>query len=376
MTTSQSLCTAYGYSIMDLLRDTASADTGLVNHDGLALLYRSNYIARRIQLPEVLVCSLRLAAISQVSVTINRPGSRAPCNEFFLKFTSLFAIITIDRCSLLISGDFSVFVGDINDNNGMRFAAIFDSFDLIQHICQPTHSCGHTLDLVITRSEEQPSSVNIEPPVYSDHGLVQCCLPLNIAINNSCNQYRTKLTRNWKQLDITSFICVIRRSAICNYTLHLTMSATGHFNTYQHTLAESLNGLVLAVNRTFKDRPLFPWFDNNCRNSCRFIRSLKRRYRVTNHAADREAWRHQIERKRLLFQLKESSYWTNKISTNKNNPKHLWQCFNSILMRDDFLRTQPTNLTASDLSFFFTSKLEVVSSSTARNDTPTFRKRT
>ena len=252
------------YSIMDLLRDATSANTGLVNHGGLVLLYCSNYMARRIQLQikpltfEVLVCSLRLAAISLVSVTIFRPGSRVPCNDFFLELTSLFEIITIYHNNLLISGDFNVHVDDINDNNGKRFAAILDSFDLTRHVCQPTHSCGHTLDLVITRSDLQPSSVNIDPPVYSDHGLVRCCLPLNAVIKNSVNQYRTKLIRNWKQLGIAFFLIVIRGSAICNYTLHLIMSATELLNTYQHTLAKILNRLAPAVNKTFKDRPLSP----------------------------------------------------------------------------------------------------------------------
>ena len=113
------------------------------------------------------------------------------------------------------------------------------------------------------------------------------------------------------------------------------MSVTELLNTYQHTLTEILNRLAPAVNKTFKNRPLSPWFDNDCRNSRRFTLSLERRYRVISNAADRETWRYQIERKRLLFQQKEPRYWSKKISINKINPKHLWQCFNSILMRDD-----------------------------------------
>ena len=74
---------------MDPPCNATSADTGLVNHGGLALLYRSSYIARRIQLPikpltfEVLVYSLRLAAIYLVNVTKYRLGSRAPVTTFF-----------------------------------------------------------------------------------------------------------------------------------------------------------------------------------------------------------------------------------------------------------------------------------------------------
>ena len=177
--------------------------------------------------------------------------------------------------SLLISADFNVHIDDISDNNDKHFTTILDSFDLTQHVCQPTHSCGHTLDLVITLYDLLPSSVNIDLPVYSDHGLVHCCLPLNAAINISGNQYHTKLTHNWKQLNIASFLSAVCRSAICNYTLHLIMSATELFNACQHMLTEILNGLAPAVNKTFKDRLLSPWFDSDCCNSGRLIRSLE-----------------------------------------------------------------------------------------------------
>lgn len=91
------------HSIIDVPRDFASDGTNSVNYDGIALLYRSGYTARRIQLPfkpltfEVLVCSLRLASTPLISVTIYRPGSRAPCNDFFTEITSLFDIIATYR---------------------------------------------------------------------------------------------------------------------------------------------------------------------------------------------------------------------------------------------------------------------------------------
>ena len=132
------------------------------------MLYPSNYTAHHIKLPikpltfEVLVFSLHLAAISLVSVTIYCPGNRAPCNDFFLELTSLFKITTIYSSSLLMSGDFNVHIDDINDNNSKHFAANLDSFYLNQHVCQPAHSCGHTLNLAISRSDLLSSGVNID----------------------------------------------------------------------------------------------------------------------------------------------------------------------------------------------------------------------
>ena len=43
-------------------------------------------------------------------------------------------------------------------------------------------------------------------------------------------------------------------------------------------------------------------------------------------------------------------------------------------MRDHSWRTQPTSLTARDLSSFFTSKIDVIRASTARSETVTFRR--
>ena len=62
---------------------------------------------------------------------------------------------------------------------------------------QPTHRDGNTLDLIITRSDAQPSSCTVDPPnVFSDHSLVVCQFPsIPFAMQ------WTKLTRRpWRKL--------------------------------------------------------------------------------------------------------------------------------------------------------------------------------
>ena len=75
---------------MDLTRNAAFADIGLVNYYGLAILYRSNYTVRRIQLPikslifEALVYLKNLVAISMVSVIKYRQAVEQSVMNFFL----------------------------------------------------------------------------------------------------------------------------------------------------------------------------------------------------------------------------------------------------------------------------------------------------
>ena len=53
---------------------------------------------------------------------------------------------------LLITGDFNFHVDCPTEADAKKFADLMNTFGLIQHVHVPTHSSGHTLDLIITRS--------------------------------------------------------------------------------------------------------------------------------------------------------------------------------------------------------------------------------
>ena len=62
---------------------------------------------------------------------------------------------------------------DCSNPDTQKFLDLLDSFDLQQHVKQPTHRDGHTLDLSITRKLE--TLVKDEPTVdlfISDHAVV------------------------------------------------------------------------------------------------------------------------------------------------------------------------------------------------------------
>ena len=78
---------------------------------------------------------------------------------------------------LLITGDFNFHIDDPQDNHANRFIDILDALGLKQHVSAPTHKKGHTLDLLITRSEDSLiSRIMIRDPIISDHFAVHCDL--------------------------------------------------------------------------------------------------------------------------------------------------------------------------------------------------------
>ena len=69
-------------------------------------------------------------------------------DEFSTYFES--AIITPNK--LLIGGDLNIHVNEQSDVTAKAFLDLLQNYDLINHVWQPTHVAGHSLDLIITRN--------------------------------------------------------------------------------------------------------------------------------------------------------------------------------------------------------------------------------
>ena len=73
----------------------------------------------------------------------------------------------------MITGDFNIHVDDANDVEGRRSMDMLISFRLNQHVNQPTHCNGHTLDLIVTRmSESLVTKIPLVDHYISDHATV------------------------------------------------------------------------------------------------------------------------------------------------------------------------------------------------------------
>ena len=58
---------------------------------------------------------------------------------------------------------------------------LLDSAGLEQHVTEPTHRCGHTLDLIITRKAERlASNVEVFRDLPSDHYALSAILTFRV----------------------------------------------------------------------------------------------------------------------------------------------------------------------------------------------------
>ena len=143
--------------------------------------------------------NLRIVVIYRPPYSVNHPVS---ANVFLTEFSEYLESLVLCKEQLLITGDFNIHVDDANDVEGKRFLDMLTSFGLNQHVNQPTHCNGHTLDLIVTRMSE--SLVTRTPLVHhfiSDHAAVLCWLDSA----KPCLSVKTVSFRKFKSIDRDHF---------------------------------------------------------------------------------------------------------------------------------------------------------------------------
>ena len=129
------------------------------------------------------------------------PDSSIP--QFLDIFTELLVDIVTSNMNLVVLGDFSIHVNNIDDPNAGIFLDTMASLSLQQHVKGPTHKSGNCLDLIFTEIMSKTKAIRCSQSMFvSDHNSIQCIL--NIPKEN-CT--RKKITyRKLKDVHLSQLV--------------------------------------------------------------------------------------------------------------------------------------------------------------------------
>ena len=101
-------------------------------------------------------------------VTVYRPprGSKL---DFYSQFGEMLSIICLKHDKIIIVGDFNFHV---HKDPCESFLKLFNDYKFVQHVKDPTHKQGNTLDLVFTRGIDVRIT-SIDPFDFSDHHCIR-----------------------------------------------------------------------------------------------------------------------------------------------------------------------------------------------------------
>ena len=170
---------------------------------------------------EGLCVHLHVGGESVTLLSIYHPGSCRPSTLFFEELRMVLEIIVLQPGLIILGGDINIHVEKEDDDDSVRFSELIKSFNIIQHVVEPTHLHGGTLDLVATFSDTPLNRIIFDPAgMISDHSLVTAFM----TVRHRVDPARIRQVRNWKTVDLSAFREAIRESASANPSPSLTSS--------------------------------------------------------------------------------------------------------------------------------------------------------
>ena len=98
-----------------------------------------------------------------------RPPKYSP--SFCDDFSELLSVVCIDFDCVVLVGDFNLHVDNSRARGTKELGCVLDNYGLTQHVTEPTHNKGHTLDLIITKGLTI-SKIQVTDVALSDHSCI------------------------------------------------------------------------------------------------------------------------------------------------------------------------------------------------------------
>ena len=219
----------------------------------------------------------------KLSIVYHQPYSKSHpvSNSTFLEeFDEYLDTIVLCNESLIIAGDFNIHMNKPKDTYQIRLSEILRSYGLINHVHIPTHVHGNTLDLIITRDNEE---LLFSPPTggyfISDH----CFIHTKLAFPRPNFTVKSVTYRNIKDIDLGLF-----KSDLAETVSGLLPITDMEYLATQYNIrfSECLDKHAPLSTKTSVMRPKVPWYTDSLKNLKRERRKVERIWRKSKSETD------------------------------------------------------------------------------------------
>ena len=317
--------TPEGYSFFNFCRKVDE-------HGGIGIVYKSNLNIQSapidIETLSFEYASVTIKTLGVRLISVYRPPpsdtNQLKVSQFLEEFDAFVSEISMAPMKTLIVGDFNVHIDIPSKYDSRRFLGSLTETGFQQHVHQPTHKDGHTLDLIISRPEDNlVSTCQVLPSLGSDHNLINCTIncekPKTIKV--SCT------VRNVKGIDSTSFTNDLSASlGDLDFDEGSVNEMLGKFDS---SILNVLDSHAPSVQRTRSIRPRPPWFDEEISDARRKRRQRERKWLKSKNVIDHDAYVEQNKATTKLIQRAKENYYQEQLET--SNSKNMFATMNKLL---------------------------------------------
>ena len=202
----------------------------------------------------------------------------------------------------------------------INFLQLLESFNLRQHVREPTHRSGHTLNLIITREDENTiGPVSVTESIISDRNIVNCSLNLlKPTLMKRCIS-----SRKIKSIDIERL-----KSDICDSlgpNTHISIDMNDLVSRYCTELTRIMDIHAPIKKRHVRTRPAAPWYNDEIKDAKTLRRRHERRWRRSRDPVDHSNFVKQCRAVTDFLQSSRSDYYTDIINSNRDDSRKMFR---------------------------------------------------
>ena len=230
-------------------------------------------------------------------------------SDFITQFTEYLDSLFTLKGKLIIAGDFNIHWDKSNDSSSDRrdLDVLLDTYSFKQHVTEATHVKGHTIDLIISRSNDDCIKSTVVDDLISDHYAVNCDLQcVKLPPLKKTVQYR-KL----KSLVPEILKEKVAESSICTSSSN---NLNDLVNQYHNDLRNILDSEAPMQTKTFIERPLIPWINNDILNSKKRKRKLEKQWRKSKLTIHQQMFLSEKLHYQQLIKDAKTSHYRNEIN--------------------------------------------------------------
>jgi hypothetical protein len=251
---------------------------------------------------------------------------------FFTEWEKYLESHSLSSGKLLITGDLNFHIDSPSDKDAKRFLKILDSLGMTQHVNEPTHQQGHTLDVVISRdSDKLIRQVQVLNQEISDHSAV--CF--NLCTEKPPNLMKNVKYRKLRSINTETFKFDLANSSLQNHEKNMTETIDELVNKYNTTLLKVVDDHAPVQHKTITLRPNAPWYTEELREAKHERRRRERLWRKSRLEIDHQFYKEQCNIVKSMLKKAKCQYYSSKIMECANDQKALFKIINKLLHRKD-----------------------------------------
>ncbi|XP_068741907.1 uncharacterized protein [Montipora capricornis] len=248
---------------------------------------------------------------------------------FLDEFSYFLEGLVLALSALLVAGDFNFHVDDQEDDDARRFLQVLELHDLTQHVSHSTHKYVYTLDLIITRANDDlVGKCFVHDPLISDH----LAAHVSLRLAKLPPERRTMSYRRIHAIDFHELCRDLENSSLVRDAE--TSDLSDFVNKYSNTLKSLLDTYAPLRTKTITLRPTASWYNDEIRSEKRRRRALERRWRSSKLECNRLRFQEQSRKVNHLIKATKMEFYSGIIRDRSDSQTLFNTVFRSVTSSD------------------------------------------